>query len=197
MKKIESLDPEYFNKVYAANEDPWDFETSEYEAKKYLATIEALPKKKFTNALEIGCSIGILTRQLSLKCESLLATDVSKKALDKAILNCEKIENVTFKKAKFPQELPQGPFDLIVVSEVAYYLSLEDWNLAMGKFLNITTEDATILLCHWLPEVHDYPQTGDEVHDSFSEFMNGKMKNIFETRAENYRIDVWEKVGSS
>ena len=197
MKKIESLDPEYFNKVYAANEDPWDFETSEYEAKKYLATIEALPKKKFANALEIGCSIGILTRLLSLKCESLLATDVSQIALDKAILNCEKIENVTFKKAKFPQELPQGPFDLIVVSEVAYYLSQEDWNLAMEKFLNINTEDATILLCHWLPVVHDYPQTGDEVHDSFSEFMNGKMKNIFETRAENYRIDVWEKVGSS
>ncbi|MFC6269861.1 SAM-dependent methyltransferase [Frigoriflavimonas asaccharolytica] len=77
MENFETLRPDYFEKVYAANEDPWDFETSAYEAEKYAATITALPKDKYKNALEIGCSIGVLTELLAKKCEKLLSIDVS------------------------------------------------------------------------------------------------------------------------
>lgn len=194
MNEKQSLDAEYFKKVYDANDDPWGFETSEYEANKYKTTLQALPDKTYRNALEIGCSIGVLTKLLAERCENLLATDVSQKALDRAIERCRNIENITFKKSKFPQELPSDDFDLIMVSEVAYYLSAEDWNSAMEKFLKIIRIGGHIVLVHWLPEVHDYPQTGDQVHHSFAEFMNEKMKNVFHTRAENYRIDVWEKL---
>lgn len=193
MDKSHSLDSEYFKKVYDANEDPWNFETSEYEQEKYASTIEALPEIYYENALEIGCSIGVLTKLLAEKCGHLLATDVSQKALDKAIERCRNKKNITFKKNTFPQELPQDLFNLIVISEVAYYLTAEDWGIAMAKLFKMLPPKANILLCHWLPEVHDYPQTGDQVHQSFEKFMNGKMKNVFCSRAESYRIDVWEK----
>lgn len=55
----ESLTPEYFEKVYAANDDPWDFQTSEYETAKYEATLTALPREKYKNAFEIGCSSAV------------------------------------------------------------------------------------------------------------------------------------------
>lgn len=196
MNELPSLDSEYFKKVYDANDDPWDFETSDYEANKYKATLNALPDEKYQSALEIGCSIGVFTKLLAKRCDNLVATDVSQKALDKAIERCKNLENIHFIKAKFPQELPQEKFSLIIVSEVAYYLSPEDWKLAMNKLFNITKENGNIVLCHWLPEVHDYPQTGDEVHKSFAKLMNGKMKNVFNKREENYRIDVWEKLDS-
>lgn len=192
MNEKQSLDPEYFKKVYEANDDPWDFETSDYEAEKYKATIKALPKEWYQNALEIGCSIGVLTKLLEERCNHLIATDVSQKALDKAMNRCKNLDNITFSKAKFPQDLPDQKFDLIIISEVAYYLSPEDWEKAMEKLLNIIDSNGTILLCHWLPEVHDYPQTGDEIHNSFAKFMHGKMQNVFNAREENYRIDVWE-----
>lgn len=194
MEEKQSLNSEYFKDVYDANDDPWNFETSEYELKKYSSTINSLPKLKYKNALEIGCSIGVLTKLLAEKCDALLATDVSQKALDKAIKRLENSKNVIFKNAAFPQELPNGKFDLIVISEVAYYLSIEDWNTAMKKLLQILESGGNILLCHWLPEVHDYPQTGDKVHDSFEKFMKGKMQTVFSRREENYRIDVWEKL---
>lgn len=193
MKDKKSLDTDYFKKVYAANNDPWNFETSEYEAQKYRATLQALPHERYKNALEIGCSIGVLTKLLAERCDHLLATDVSEKALDQARERCKYLNNITFKKAQFPQKLPEDQFDLIMVSEVAYYLSPEDWNLAMQKFLKIMPKSGNLVLVHWLPEVHDYPQTGDQVHNSFAEFMKGKMNNVYQTRAENYRIDVWEK----
>lgn len=193
MENKKTLDSDYFEQVYAANDDPWNFQTSEYEAEKYAATIKALPKKKYGNALEIGCSIGVLTQQLAEKCSRLLATDVSEKALEKAREMCRDLPNVDFKAMSFPHHLPQEKYDLIVVSEVAYYLSQEDWKLAIGKMFEILNEKGEIILVHWLPEVHDYPQTGDEVHQVFSAEIKDTMKNVFSSRAEKYRIDVWEK----
>lgn len=193
MEEKQSLDSEYFKGVYDANEDPWNFETSEYEAKKYTVTIASLPKDHYENVLEIGCSIGVLTQLLAQKSEHLLATDISEKALDLAKKRCENLENVTFKKLNFQNELPEDEYDLIMVSEVAYYLSPNDWETAVGNLFDRLKTDGNIVLVHWLPEVHDYPQTGDEVHQSFEKLMKNKMTNIFTGRAETYRIDVWAK----
>jgi len=193
MNEKQSLDSEYFKDVYDANEDPWNFETSEYEAGKYSATIAALPKQHYENVLEIGCSIGVLTQLLAQKSNPLLATDVSQKALDIAAKRCEKLKNVSFQKMSFPKELPEDQYDLIMISEVAYYLSSADWEFAISNLYERLSPNGNVVLVHWLPEVHDYPQTGDEVHDSFERLMQDKMQNVFKNRAETYRIDIWEK----
>lgn len=193
MENKKTLNTQYFEKVYAANDDPWNFETSAYEEEKYAATLEALPQSFYEDVLEIGCSIGVLTKMLAEKCTDLLATDVSEKALDQAKERCKDLTNVDFKMLSFPHVLPDEKYNLIVVSEVAYYLSGEDWKLAISKMYDLLKDEGQIILVHWLPEVHDYPQTGDEVHHTFAAEMEDSMKNIFNSRAENYRIDIWEK----
>ncbi|SFH80474.1 class I SAM-dependent DNA methyltransferase [Halpernia frigidisoli] len=192
--KEQSLNSHYFKKVYEANDDPWNFKSSEYETLKYQETLDALPKSRYKNALEIGCSIGILTKLLSGRCDQLLAIDISEKALDQAKEYCSDLGNVTFKQMNFPSEFPDEKFDLIMISEVAYYLSAADWEFAMENLYSNLSEKANVILVHWLPIVHDYPQTGDEVHDQFAKIFSNKMKNVFSTRAEKYRIDVWEKL---
>lgn len=194
MSEKKSLDEKYFEDVYNAKDDPWDFTTSEYEAKKYDATIEALPREKYESAFEIGCSIGVLTEKLAAKCGKILAVDVSEKALAQARKRCKNLPNVTFRKKSFPQDLPDEKFDLILISEVGYYLAPDDWHDALEKTFAHLAEKGQIALVHWLPPVHDYPQTGDEVHDSFAEFAREKMRKINEKREENYRLDVWEKL---
>ena len=194
MDKKQSLNSDYFKDVYAANEDPWNFETSAYEAAKYRVTLESLPREKYENALEIGCSIGVLTELLASRCSHLTATDVSQTALEKAADRCKNLEHVNFIILSFPQEIPANNYDLIMLSEVAYYLSPTDWKMGMQKLYSAMTSAAHLVLVHWLPEVHDYPQTGDEVHDSFREEMQNKMKNVFNIRKEKYRIDIWEKL---
>lgn len=193
MEEKKSLDSEYFKGVYDASEDPWNFETSEYEAEKYASTVASLPKKKYGNVLEIGCSIGVLTQLLAEKSGKLLATDISEKALNIAAKRCDKLDNVSFQQMSFPKELPDDLYDLIMISEVAYYLSPADWEIAMSALYDRLQSKGIVVLVHWLPEVHDYPQTGDEVHDSFERLMANKMNKVFSSRAENYRTDIWEK----
>ena len=194
MSEKQTLSEKYFEDVYAAKDDPWNFTTSEYEAKKYAATLESLPRENYANAFEIGCSIGVLTEKLAVKCGKLLAVDVSEKALAQARERCKNLPQVTFQKMSVPQEFPNEKFNLILISEVGYYLAPEDWQTAAEKLFAHLNEKGQIALVHWLPPVHDYPQTGDEVHDSFAEFVREKMQNLHRSREENYRLDVWEKL---
>jgi hypothetical protein len=52
-----SLTTEFFEQLYQENSDPWQFATSEYEAKKYAATLNALPRNLYQAGFEIGGSI--------------------------------------------------------------------------------------------------------------------------------------------
>ncbi len=191
MKK--SLQPEYFEKVYQANDDPWDFAASEYEAGKYAKTLKALPCEKYESAFEIGCSIGVLTEKLAKRCGKLLAVDVSEKALEQAQARCQKLENIRFEIMDISRKFPDEKFDLILVSEVGYYLSKEDWQKLMRNIFEHLTEEGEVGLVHWTPFVEDYPQTGDEIHDSFAEFAKGKFKRKENRREEKYRLDFWKK----
>ena len=92
----DSLTPGYFDDVYRAKADPWNFQSSPYEAAKYAATLAALPRPLYRNALEIGCSIGVLTAQLAARCEQLLSIDVSEQALDQARERCAQLPQVRF-----------------------------------------------------------------------------------------------------
>ncbi len=49
-----SLQADYFEMLYAADPDPWNLETSEYEDAKYTATIAALGARRFTARWRLG-----------------------------------------------------------------------------------------------------------------------------------------------
>ena len=189
-----SLAPEYFEDVYSAKDDPWDFASSEYEAAKYAATLDALPKEYYESAFEVGCSIGVLTNNLAARCGSLLAVDVNEKALTQAKERNRNLPNVEFRLMQIPREFPEPNFDLILISEVGYYLSAEDWKTAFEKIAGHLKPQGNAVLVHWTPPVHDYPQTGDEVHDEFAEWSLNKLKLVKNLRHEKYRLDVWEKI---
>lgn len=189
-----TLPPSYFEDVYAASQDPWNFETSEYEAAKYAATLDVLPREHYQSAFEIGCSIGVLTVQLAPRCQKLLSVDVSEVALAKTQARCHAFANVDFKLMQIPAEFPNEKFDLILISEVGYYLSPADWQMATNKIVNHLLPQGTVALVHWTPFVHDYPQTGDAVHDSFRKWTADSLRPMTERREETYRLDVYEKL---
>lgn len=55
-----------FDDAYRENPDPWCFATSPYEQAKYQKTIESLPRDRYRAAIEVGCSIGELSRLFGL-----------------------------------------------------------------------------------------------------------------------------------
>jgi len=188
-----SLDNAYFEAIYNGSDDPWNFTGSPYEADKYNRTVASLPACSYDSALEVGCSIGVLTAMLAIKCKSLLAVDISEKALAQARWRCSGLAHVRFEKKAIPGDFPSEQFDLIVISEVGYFLSKQDWRVAVEQAYRHLNDNGHIVLVHWLPKVHDFPQTGDGVHSLFAAKIGDRMRNVYTARDESFRIDVWHK----
>ncbi len=101
---------DYFDRLYHESDDPWNLESSDYEAKKYEASLRALPRERYENALEIGCSIGVFTARLAPRCGKLLCLDTADVALKKAKHRCLQFPHVRFERMSVPTAYPDGQF---------------------------------------------------------------------------------------
>jgi SAM-dependent methyltransferase len=186
MRKGGTLPSEYFEEKYQADIDPWRFKTSEYERDKYQATLGSLTKDRYPAALEVGCSIGVLTKLLSPRCVSLLAVDSSPTAIEAA--KSVSAPNVVFRVANLPAEFPKGKFDLIVLSEILYYFDKSDLARVAQSCIDSISQDGEIVLCHWLGET-DYPLTGVEASELFACHIKPAMRVRSILHNATYRLE--------
>lgn len=153
----------YFTDRYAADPDPWGFESSWYEERKYGLTVAALPEPRYTSAFEPGCSVGVLSALLARRCDHLVATDIVPAALARAAGRLRDADNVTFEAQAVPGWWPAGRFDLVVLSEIAYYFDAATLRELVGRTVGSTLPGATVIGVHWRGPT-DYPLSGDEAH---------------------------------
>jgi SAM-dependent methyltransferase len=187
----ESLAADYFERLYAADDDPWSFATSRYELDKYEDTVAALGPR-YGRALEIGCSVGVLTQRLAPRCGELLAVDVNERALSAARTRCAALPHVAFAACCVPDGFPEGRFDLVVLSEVAYYWSDADLALARDRIASSLEPGGDLLLVHFLPKVDDYVRDGDAVHRFF--LADERFARVHGHRAVRYRLDLLRRL---
>lgn len=113
-----------FWEEFFEQEDPWNYGSS-YEQEKYTRQLELLPDQPIDRALELACAEGHFTRQLARRVRRLCAADISTKALGRARVRCNGRQNIEFSQLDLSADpLPQD-IDLIVCSEVLYYLDDE------------------------------------------------------------------------
>lgn len=188
-----SLPPSYFERLYAADPDPWLFATSAYERAKYDATLAALQRPRYQQALEVGCSIGVLTARLACRCGALLAVDVVESALEEARQRCAGARHVRFARMRLPDELPHGRFDLILLSEVVYYWDHADLARIATFVGQALLPGGDLLLVHWTGAT-DYPLSGDEAATSLLEATASFTTPIKAERTDHYRLDLVRRV---
>jgi predicted TPR repeat methyltransferase len=110
------LPDDYFDALYEASEDPWQLGTRWYESRKYAITVALLPKDRYRHAFEPGCSVGVLTEQLSARCDHVTAIDIAGGALveaDARLRRCGHRDDVTLLRRAFDMPWPAHDFDLI------------------------------------------------------------------------------------
>ena len=186
-----STDREYFQNMYDENTDPWNFATSSYEQRKYALTINSLPRERYRNAFEPGCSIGVLSELLASRCERLLATDIVSSALEQAKQRLRKCENVVVESRAIPGSWPDEVFDLVVLSEVAYYFDAGSLRDILALIVRSTLPGAHVIGVHWRGET-DYPLTGDRAHELIN--ANDQLRRIVHHLEEEFMLDLWERV---
>lgn len=163
---MKRLPTAYFDKVYESEIDPWGFETRWYEARKYALTLAALPRERYRRAFEPGCANGVLTERLAPRCDALVATEAVAVVARRARARLLGQPHVAVLELAIPDAWPEGAFDLVVLSEVAYYLTEEGLTELLARCDACLSADGHVIAVHWTGET-DYPLTGDAVHARF------------------------------
>ena len=176
----------YFDAMYR-DPDPWGYESRWYEQRKYAVTLAALGRERYRRAFEPGCSIGVLSAQLADRCDHLVAADFHEGALDRARQRLQGRTNVELQVCEVPREWPSGTFDLVVLSEVAYYLDLDTHEALIERVASCLAPGGEVVLVHWLGET-DYPQTGDATHERW--LADPRFRVTCAVRDAEFRLEV-------
>lgn len=153
----------YFEELYLRSPDPWGVGSRPYEQRKLTLTLAALPRARYSRAFEPGCSIGALTSLLATRVERLVAWDVSPAALELARQRGLPA-HVELGQGCIPHDWPEGRFDLIVFSELGYYLDGEDLDLLVSRACASLERGGHLVAVHWRGEVPGAELSADRVH---------------------------------
>jgi hypothetical protein len=180
----------YFESMYGASLDPWGFESSSYERRKYALTLASLPQRRYANAFEPGCSIGVLSEMLAARCEQLLSSDVISAALEQAARRLEPYPHVRVEERRIPDDWPPEEFDLVVLSEIGYYFDETTLREVMDRVIDSTTIGAHVVAVHWRGDT-DYPLSGDQTHHLIDE--TSELICVHRYVEDAFVLGVWER----
>lgn len=185
-----SLCSERFESRYRLESDPWAYETSDYEREKYERTLHEVPAGT-GRALELGCSIGVFTEMLAMRCREVVGIDFSAAAVERARERTLHRRGVTVERRDIRTGLPSGPFDVIVCSEVLYYLSADDARACLERIHAALAPGGRLLSANWRGADPDAPLDADAVEELIA--APGDFERVVAERHPGYLLGVWER----
>lgn len=185
----------YFEDLYRHNSDPWGYDSHWYEARKRQICLALLIRPRYPKVLEVGCSNGHLSIHLAQRAEQLLCIDVSECAVQLASERLQEFEHVVVENRKIPEDYSIQKFDLILISEMAYYLSANELHQFIEKLKHSLNDDGEILCCHWRHEIQDFELNAEQVHQAFQQHF--PFHHYLSLNDPDFMIDVWTANTSS
>lgn len=155
-------DRSYFESMYSERTDPWGFDDLWYERRKFAITVACLPRPRYERAFEPGCANGALTELLAERCDRVDATELLDDVAERARQRLRHRPNVAVEVGEFPTNWPDGTGDLVIWSEIAYYLNELGAQRAISGLADWLRPDGDLVAVHWLGDT-DYPRRGDAI----------------------------------
>ncbi|TDV51896.1 bifunctional PIG-L family deacetylase/class I SAM-dependent methyltransferase [Actinophytocola oryzae] len=153
-----------FAELYAGSADPWDVAEGWYEQRKRAVALACLPDRGYGTVVEPACGLGALTRDLAARAERLIAFDPVAAAVKQTVENTAHLSNVEVRQGSLPTDLPDGPLDLAVFSEILYYLDDDDLTATIERTVAALRPGGDLLAVHWLPWAAEAPRDGMDAH---------------------------------
>ncbi len=187
---------QHFERLYQTDPDPWRVTSDWYERRKRTLLLASLPCERYRHGFEPGCGNGAATLLLLGRCDRLCAVDFSSKAIE---LSGQRIQGeargrLDLQALPLPvrwPEVPAGGFDLIVVSELAYYFSDDALAHFNRQCLDSLSTGGHLVMCHWRHGAHDHRQPTQAMHRSVGE--QPQLQALLTHTEADFQLDVWQK----
>ncbi|GHD18069.1 hypothetical protein GCM10016234_27970 [Tianweitania populi] len=189
--------PDHFARLYADDGDPWHVRSSAYERQKRESVVSLLSETRhetpFRQSLEAGCGEGHLSGALLQA--GLVQTAVGfdrDPAIIQRARNFGWGEQAHFRTGSMPADMPDGSFDLVLLSEVLYFL---DEGALTTLADNLTTRlepDACIVVVSWLGSTGT-PLDGRTASDFFRCALGRTFETLKVEETPDFRIELLQR----
>ena len=184
-----AISPAYFEAMFAGNDDPWSFRSRWYETRKRAMTLASLPRARYRHAYEPGCANGELSADLAARCDRLLISDGTPRAVSIARERVSSMANVEVVQAWVPDDWPHQRFDLVVISELGYFLTPEALDELTGQVRGSLQPGGTVVACHWRRPIEGCALKGDEVQVRIGERLG--LTSLTRVVDTDFLLEVW------
>ena len=107
---------------------------------------------------------GYLQELLAQRARDVLALDVSQAAVDRVLERTREHGNVRAAVMSIPREFPDEVFDLVVASDVLYYLPTAELQRCVERIEASLADGGAFVAVHYVPRMGSV-LNGDEAHD--------------------------------
>lgn len=209
----------YFDTLYNDNTDPWLYQTRWYEKRKRDICLSILPQSHYNHALELGCGNGVFSELLAPRCQTLVSIDghhqavqlakarladlpyakVIQGVIPHALFN---LKNAIIETYPLSDDTPTmgPPFDLIIISEILYYLSPNDIDTVIAWTQQNLAIGGTLLCCHWRYDIDGFAMTGETVHQRLHiAFEKDQIEFNHQSKMvdSDFLLDIWQRSSKS
>jgi len=178
-----------FDCLFEKSEDPWGFRTRWYEARKRSISLASLPDAQYQNAYEPGCANGELAAALAPRCAKLRVSDGAQAAVDLSRQRLAQFPQVQVFQEWLPDDWPGQTFDLIVLSELGFYLNKTAVATIAASAKASLQAAGTLLACHWRHPVEGFELHGDAVHAILDQQLG--LARLVHHEERDFVLDVW------
>jgi cyclopropane fatty-acyl-phospholipid synthase-like methyltransferase len=190
---MKPIDIAGFEQKFRDTIDPWNYSNSPFEFYKRRVLLQACGCRTYGRGLELACAIGETTRYLSPRCLRLLAIDSSETALREAARRTMDCRGVTLRRAVLPGQTPRGPFDLIVASEIAYYLSPQALDVLLRRLYLALAPGGRIVFLHHSLSFNDAAQLPAIAQARIRRRFHKTMQTVFHERHARFEALAFRK----
>ena len=182
------IDIDGFENLFQSNPDPWDYESSPFEAHKRSVLLKHIGLSPRGRVLELACANWVTTRALMKVGLRVAALDGSSTAIAQARTRLGHIRRLRLLHANLPEGLPKERFDLIVVSEIVYYLgSIAARRLAASVADRVAPGGRVVVLHHHL-NFPDASVNPEHAHRDFVRLLRKRMTLIRSARTGRFCV---------
>jgi SAM-dependent methyltransferase len=190
---MKPIDPAGFEQKFRDNIDPWDYTHSAFERFKRDVLLRACGRRVFGRVLELGCAIGETSRELAHFSLRLLAVDSSSTAIKEARRRFSGNPRIEFRRATLPGEMPRGPFDLIVVSELVYYLPAHALYPLLSRIRSALARNGRLVVLDHIRPFADAAQYPALAHGRVRAELQKSMALVFHERRSRFDVIAFHK----
>ena len=184
-----------FDRLYRESPDPWGTTTRWYERRKRALLLASLPRARYESVYEAGCGTGHITAELSARATHVVASDASTRALAvaRAAIGCA--DNVSLERHRLPDDWPDRAFDLIVLSEIVYFVDDDDCERIARAARASAGASGTVVACDWRLPIAGFGHDGEQAHRRFEKAL--ALPRLFEYLDSDFVLSGWSGDSSS